>query len=139
MRIEPPTLKISQCFSFYWYLFKLVNFAIFKEKHLCWRLFLIKLEAFRPQKESPTQVFSSEYWEIFKNTYFEEHLRAAASVCLFFVIDIILRLPSRNLVTIMIYGIWFCILYSYFLLTHWHPEQHICCQILLKNICCRFF
>ena len=30
--------------------------------------------------ESPAQVFSSEYCETFKNTYFEEHLRAAASV-----------------------------------------------------------
>ena len=24
-------------------------------------------------------LFSSEYWEIFKSTYFEEHLRTAAS------------------------------------------------------------
>ena len=30
--------------------------------------------------ETPTQVFSCEYYEIFKNTYFEEHLRTAASV-----------------------------------------------------------
>ena len=28
----------------------------------------------------PAQVFSCEYCEIFKNTYFEEHLQAAASV-----------------------------------------------------------
>ena len=26
-----------------------------------------------------TQMFSCEYWEIFKNTYFEEHLRTAAA------------------------------------------------------------
>ena len=31
-------------------------------------------------KKTPTQVFSREYCEIFKNTYFEEHLRTAASV-----------------------------------------------------------
>ena len=30
-------------------------------------------------KETPTQVFSCEYCEIFKNTYFEEHLQTAAS------------------------------------------------------------
>ena len=30
-------------------------------------------------KETPTQVFSFEYCEIFKNTYFEEHLGIAAS------------------------------------------------------------
>ena len=30
--------------------------------------------------ETPTQVFSCEYCEIFKNTYFEEHLRTAANV-----------------------------------------------------------
>ena len=32
-------------------------------------------------KVVPTQVFSSEYCKIFKNTYFEEHLRTAASEC----------------------------------------------------------
>ena len=31
-------------------------------------------------KETPTQVFPCEYCEIFKNTYFEEHLRTAAFV-----------------------------------------------------------
>ena len=30
-------------------------------------------------KETPTEVFSSEYCEIFKNTYFEESLLAATS------------------------------------------------------------
>ena len=28
---------------------------------------------------TPTEVFSCEYWEIFKNTYFEEHLQTVAS------------------------------------------------------------
>ena len=46
------------------------NFAIFTEKHLCWSFFLIK---------TPTQVFSYEYFEILKNTYFEEHLWTVAS------------------------------------------------------------
>ena len=31
-------------------------------------------------KETPTQVFSFKYCEIFKNTYLEEHLEPAASV-----------------------------------------------------------
>ena len=34
------------------------------------------------QKEIPTQVLSSEYCEVFKNTYFEEYPRKAASVLL---------------------------------------------------------
>ena len=42
----------------------LKNFAIFTGKHL--QLY---------QKDTPTQVFSCEYCEIFKNTYLEEHLR----------------------------------------------------------------
>ena len=31
------------------------------------------------KKETPTQIFSYEYCEIFKSTYFDEHLRTAAS------------------------------------------------------------
>ena len=31
------------------------------------------------KEETPTQVFSCEYCEIFKNTYSEKHLRTAAS------------------------------------------------------------
>ena len=48
-------------------------FAIFTGKHLCWGLFLIR------EKETQTQVPTREYCEIFKNTYFEEHLQTAAS------------------------------------------------------------
>ena len=49
----------------------LKNFAIFHKKTpllkaLFWTLF-------------PTQVFSCEYCEVFKNTHFEEHLRTSAS------------------------------------------------------------
>ena len=32
-------------------------------------------------QETPTQVFSCEYYEIFNNTYFGEHLRTAPSRC----------------------------------------------------------
>ena len=48
----------------------LTNFTIFTGKDLCWSLFF--------KKETPTHVLSCEYYEIFKNTYFEEHLRMAA-------------------------------------------------------------
>ena len=37
-------------------------------------IFIGKLQACNFIKNTPTQVFSSEYCEIFKNTYFEEHL-----------------------------------------------------------------
>ena len=42
----------------------------------------MKLQAFNLQvfkKETPTKVLSCEVCETFKNTYFEEHLRTAAS------------------------------------------------------------
>ena len=45
-----------------------------KKKHLHWSLFLLKLQAWRP-----AQVFSCKICKIFKNTYFEEHLRMTAS------------------------------------------------------------
>ena len=32
------------------------------------------------QKETPTQVFSCEFFATFKNTYFEEHLQMTASI-----------------------------------------------------------
>ena len=54
----------------------LENFAKFTEKHLCQSLFFNKLQA-RGKKEKKTlaQVFSCEFCEIFKNTFFTEHLR----------------------------------------------------------------
>ena len=45
------------------------NFAIFTRKHLYWSLFLIN-----------SQTCFYEYYKTFKNTYFEKHLRMAASV-----------------------------------------------------------
>ena len=55
---------------------------MFKGKRLHWNPFLNNAQDFWPAtllKETPTQVFSIKYSEIFKNTYFEEHLRTAAS------------------------------------------------------------
>ena len=68
----------------------LKNFTIFTGKHLCWSLFLIKLQVWRPatlSKEALTQVFPCKYCEIFKSTYFQEHLRTTASnnIIVFFV------------------------------------------------------
>ena len=55
----------------------LKNFEIFTGKHLCW-----SFQSFRPATLSKTdfkkQVFSREYCEIFKSTYFEKHLPKAA-------------------------------------------------------------
>ena len=49
-----------------------------------WSLFLMKLQAFRSstllERDSNTGVLYCHYCESFKNTYFEEHLRTAASV-----------------------------------------------------------
>ena len=56
----------------------LKNFSIFTGKHVL-GLFLIKFKAWRV-KETATQVFFCEFCEIFKNSFFEEHLRTAASI-----------------------------------------------------------
>ena len=59
----------------------LKNFANFTGKYLYWSL-LINLQDWEPAtllKKTPTQEFSCETCEIFKNIYFEEHLRTAAS------------------------------------------------------------
>ena len=58
------------------------NFAIFTGKHLWWSLFFIKLQTFRlatisKRDSTPKQVFSC--CEIFKNTYFKEHMHMVAS------------------------------------------------------------
>ena len=50
----------------------LKNFSNFTGKHLCWILFLIKLQA-------PTQVLYCEIWEIYKYTYFKEYLLTVTS------------------------------------------------------------
>ena len=61
----------------------LKNCSIFTGKHLCWTIFLIKLQARRSQlfwEETPTQVFSCEYCKILKKTFLTEHLRTTASL-----------------------------------------------------------
>ena len=61
----------------------LKHFSIFTRKHLSWNYFLIKFQACRPailsKRDFNTDVFS-ECCEIFKHIFFQEHLRAAASI-----------------------------------------------------------
>ena len=54
------------------------NFVKFSGKHLCQSLFMPQACNFI-KKESLAQVFSCEFFEIFKSTFFTEHLRATAS------------------------------------------------------------
>ena len=64
------------------------NFAILTGKHLCWSLFLIKLQALWPAtlfKPHPKRDFtgdSSETCKIFTNSFFYGTLRVAAFVSL---------------------------------------------------------
>ena len=59
----------------------LKTFANFTGKHLCWSLILIDLQHY--EKDTPMQVFSSDFCEIFNKTYFEELLQTTASGILF--------------------------------------------------------
>ena len=52
------------------------HFAIFTGKHLRWSLFLIKLQAFRPDSKRDS---ICEYCKVFKNIFFEEHLQTVTS------------------------------------------------------------
>ena len=60
------------------------NFAIFTGKHLCRSLFFNKVAALACKtlfkKETLAQLFSSEFCETSKNTFFTERLYATASV-----------------------------------------------------------
>ena len=55
----------------------LKNFAKFIGKHLCQSLFFNACNFIK--KETLPLVFSCEFCEFFKNTFFTEHLRATAS------------------------------------------------------------
>ena len=71
---QPPEIFCKKAF--------LKNFAIFTGKHLCWSLFLTKLQVLRSatllKRDSNTSVFLWIYCEILKN-YFDKHLQTAAS------------------------------------------------------------
>ena len=60
----------------------LKDFTKFTKKQMLQSLFLIKLQASACnfiKKEALAQVFRCEFCEIFKNSFFPEHLRATAS------------------------------------------------------------
>ena len=63
----------------------LKNFTKFTEKHPCQSLFFNKIAGLRPEvcnfikQETLAQVFFCEFCEIFKNTYFTEHLWVTTS------------------------------------------------------------
>ena len=51
----------------------------YSQENTCWSLFLITLQTSgQTQTQVSTQMFSFEYCGIFKNTYFEKHLRTTA-------------------------------------------------------------
>ena len=58
----------------------LKNFPNFTAKPLCWSLFFIKLQACIYTKETLTQAFSCEIYEMFKNIFFYKTPTVAASV-----------------------------------------------------------
>ena len=60
----------------------LKKFAMFTRKHLCWSLFLINMQAWRPAtllKRDSNTVFSWEIFKIFKNIFFYRTRSVAAS------------------------------------------------------------
>ena len=57
----------------------LKNFINFIGKHMCGNLFSAIIGLQFLEKETPTQLFSSEFCEMFKNTLFTEHFRTTAS------------------------------------------------------------
>ena len=61
----------------------LINFTKFTGKHLCQSLFFNKVAGLRPaflfKKETLEQVFSCQFCEISKNTFFIEHPSTTAS------------------------------------------------------------
>ena len=60
----------------------LENFGKFTGKHLCRSLFFKKLHPWTCnsiKRDTPKQMLFYEFCEIFKNTFFTEHLRPAAS------------------------------------------------------------
>ena len=58
------------------------------------------------EKETPTQVFFCEYYEIFKNTYFEKHQRMTASVkSRVAIFQESLASPKRNALTCGIFSL----------------------------------
>ena len=90
-------------------------FAIFAGKNLCWSLYLIRLQAWRPAtllKSDSNAGSSCKYCKIINNTYFEEHPWTTASE--------LRRLPVLLLYPIQIY---MSVLITNTVLTAWGPSH----------------
>ena len=69
-------------------------------ENTCARVFLIKLQVLACnliKKETQAQVFSCEFCEISKNTFFTEHFWATVSAFCKFKVDISVKNHSKNL------------------------------------------
>ena len=59
--------------------FKIKNFAIFRGKHLCWSLFVIKFPACKPanllKRGSNTSIFSINIAKYLRTAFFIEHFQ----------------------------------------------------------------
>ena len=53
----------------------LKNFAMFTGKHLCWRFFLIKLQAFRPPSGLQHRCFPVKFAAFLRTPFFTEQVR----------------------------------------------------------------
>ena len=68
----------------------LKNFANVTGKNLCWSLFLIKLQFWRPAillKKTPTQVVSCEICKLFKNNYLKRDFNVGVFLWILWIIQ----------------------------------------------------
>ena len=77
-------------------------------------------------KETPMLVFSCQYWEIFENTYFDEHLQTAVSEIIF--LSLIRFFPTLNfsskfVINFTLYEIRF-MKTKYVYATYWQTLAH---------------
>ena len=112
----------------------LKTFANFTENHLCWSLFLIKLQDLRTvtllKRDSNTGV-SYEICELFKNTYFEKHLRTTAFSSSSFKLDLVdfTVFPDSNLRLVKINKLLPIVCVSKFSRFCSHRSSFLCYQI----------
>ena len=82
-------------------------------------------------KETPMLVFSCQYWEIFENTYFDEHLQTAVSEIIF--LSLIRFFPTLNfsskfVINFTLYKIWFMKTKYMFMQ---HTDKHLHTKLLV--------
>ena len=107
----------------------LKNFAKFSGQHLCQSLFFHKVSGPSTflQKETLAKVFSCEFFEIFKNTFFTEHLRW-----------LLLKLVIAQYLRVIVTNIFRRNCWQMFLQLYWKdgPTQAFSCEYyeIFKNI-----